>query len=73
IAATQWTSVADSTHRIYFFERQLSPNIVWIKLDELDFKKGASILKFDLAKNLDQVGDVTGDFKPASPFQFLSP
>ena len=69
-SATIWRTVADTTSRIYFFESSYSPNIIWIKLDKLDFTKSQ---KLDLVGNQDRVGDVTADLKFAEPFTTLAP
>lgn len=72
---TIWRSVADATDRIYFYESTLSPNIVWVQLDQLDFSVGAPVRKLDLHKfnTLDSslIGDVTKDFAPSPPLTFL--
>lgn len=73
IAATRWRTLADMTHRVYFFESTLSPNIVWIQLDKLDFKEGAPVKELDLVKQKDLVGEVSENFSPAPPFQFMMP
>ena len=69
-SATIWRTVADVSNRTYFFESSVSPNIVWVKLDKLDFTKTQ---KLDLAINPDRVGDVTAEFKAAEPFKTLAP
>lgn len=71
ISATRWRTVADLTNRVYFFESVLSPNIVWVSLDKLNFKAGAPVKKLDLVNRADLVGDVTKKFKTARPFVFL--
>jgi choloylglycine hydrolase len=73
ISATRWRTVADLTHRRYFWEQTTSPNIVWVALDELDFKAGARARKLDVATRPDRVGDVSRSFRPARPFRFLTP
>ncbi len=45
---TRWISVADLTNRIYYFHSTTSPNIAWIKLDELNFHSAAPLLELDL-------------------------
>ncbi len=50
-SATRWRTVADLTKLVYFFESSTSPNIVWVRLGELNFKKGAPVKKLDLIKN----------------------
>ncbi|CAJ0872928.1 choloylglycine hydrolase [freshwater sediment metagenome] len=68
ISATRWRTVADLTNRIYYFESSTSPNLIWVKLDGLDFSNKAGIRKIDLVKYPDRVGDVTKQFEPAKPF-----
>jgi penicillin V acylase-like amidase (Ntn superfamily) len=66
---TRWRTVCDLTNRAYYFESSLNPNIVWVKLDKLDFAEGAPILKLDLVKNRDDhLGDCSGKFTPSVPF-----
>lgn len=67
---TVWRTVADATDRLYFFESTLSPNIVWVRLDGLDFKAGAPVRKLDLVHSGDLVGDVTASFRPSAPLSF---
>ena len=38
---TIWRTVADLTNGVYYFESTTSPNIVWVKLNKLDFSEGA--------------------------------
>lgn len=69
-STTIWRTVADLSNRTYFFESSFSPNIIWVKLDKLDFTKSQ---KLDLTINPDQVGDVSAEFKAAEPFKTLAP
>lgn len=73
ISATRWRTVADLTNRIYYFESTISPNVVWVRLDQLDLKKGAPVRKLDLVKERDRIGDVSLQFEPVRPFVFLTP
>jgi choloylglycine hydrolase len=70
ISTTRWRTVADMTRGVYFYENTLSPNIVWVQLDRLEFKKNAPVQKIILVKNYDLVGDISGYFKPVKPFEF---
>jgi penicillin V acylase-like amidase (Ntn superfamily) len=70
---TIWRTVADLTNGVYYFESTTSPNIVWVKLNKLDFSEGAKVQKLDLVNNPDRVGDVTWAFEPAEPFKPLPP
>lgn len=71
VSHTIWRTVADATDRIYFYESTLSPNVVWVKLDDLDLRPGAPVRKLDLVHGGDLVGDVTASFKPGAPLPFL--
>jgi choloylglycine hydrolase len=73
IAPTRWRTVCDLTNRIYYVESTTSPNILWIRLDELDFNKGASVKKIDLVNATDYVGNVSSEFKSAEPFDWAKP
>ncbi|MFC1548673.1 linear amide C-N hydrolase [Candidatus Omnitrophota bacterium] len=67
ISMTQWTSIADSTDKIYYFEFTRLPNIVWVELDELNLNAGAPEMELDLLANPSLSGDVSGDFKKTAP------
>ena len=69
-SATIWRTVSDLGNRVLFFESSSSPNIIWMKLDKLDFTKSQ---KLDLVNNQDRVGDVSAEFQPAEPFKVLPP
>ena len=71
VSHTIWRSVADATDRIYFYESTLSPNVIWMKLDDLDLRPGAPVRKLDLVHGGDLVGDVTAAFKPSDALHFL--
>lgn len=73
ISTTRWRTVADLTRGIYFYENTLSPNLVWVELSKLDFKKGAAVKKINLATSYDFIGDITQKFKPTKSFDFLKP
>jgi len=68
---TIWRTVADATGGVYLFESTLSPNIVWVRLDGLNFSAGVPVRKLDLVNNTDLVGDVTAAFKPAAALAFV--
>ena len=37
ISSTRWRTVSDLTNMVYYFESTSSPNIIWVKLNKLDF------------------------------------
>jgi penicillin V acylase-like amidase (Ntn superfamily) len=69
ISATRWRTVADLTNRVYFFESTLSPGIVWLRLDRIDFRRGQPVRRVDLKSHPDMVGDVTAKLRPAREFE----
>lgn len=73
LAPTIWRTAADQKSKIYFFESTLSPSIVWVDLNKLDFAKGAKVMKLMLVGNYDLAGDVSGEFVPSEAFQFAGP
>lgn len=73
LSATQWTVVADMTHGTYYYGATISPSVFWVELNKLDFKKGAPILKLDVTNNPNRLGDVTAQFVPSKPFEFMKP
>ena len=55
--ATRWVSVADLTHKTYYFSSTMTPNMIWLDLNQLDFSKGHAILSID-PNDVHLVGDV---------------
>ena len=73
IADTLWLTVSDQKNKVYYYQDTNSPSIIWVKLDELNFKEGSGPRKLQLDGNPDVGGDQTKNFKPAALFQFLAP
>lgn len=73
IAPTIWRTMGDHVGKVYFFESTLSPNIVWVNLNELDFSIGAPVQKLTLAGNYELAGDVSDKFETTEPFIFAGP
>jgi len=74
ISSTRWRTVADQKRKRYFFESALTPNVLWVDLEKLDFsEKTGKVLKLDLGPDQTHIysGMANGQFKPAQPFKFL--
>lgn len=78
ISSTRWRTVVDHKNRVYFFESALSPYLIWIALDRLDFAPGAPVLQLTLDHDSALVvdgdyvsGEATSWLQPAAPFTFL--
>jgi penicillin V acylase-like amidase (Ntn superfamily) len=65
---TWWMSTADLTNRVYYFQSTRSPNVIWLSLDELDFRPGSPVRALD-PRDVTLVGDVREHLEPAElPF-----
>ena len=73
IAPTYWRSVLDQKNLRYYFESTLSPTIVWVDLNKLNFESNSGIRSVRIEGNDDIIGDVTREMKPAKPISFLAP
>lgn len=65
ISTTRWRTVADLTSGRYFFESTISPNLVWVSLDETSLEPGPELV-FDPSADIAIGGDVTSRFAPAA-------
>lgn len=73
ISPTLWRTVLDLTNKVYYFESTTSPNIIWIRFDELDFSQGSPVKKIDLVNYPDRIGNVSSEFKNTEPFAWGKP
>ncbi len=62
--ATRWISIADLTHKIFYFNSTTAPNIVWIDLTKINFTKGSQVLSID-PTDIHLEGDITKKLMPA--------
>ena len=51
LSSTIWRTVADQKNKVYFFEDTFSPSLVWVKLNQIDFKAGSGVRKLTLHGN----------------------
>lgn len=73
ISSTLWRTVSDQKNRVYYFEDTARPNLIWVKLDEVDFAPEAGVRKLTLIGRQAVAGDQTEEFKTAEPFEFMAP
>ncbi|MCC6945467.1 MAG: linear amide C-N hydrolase [Thermomicrobiales bacterium] len=65
---TEYRTVSNLTDKRYYFELSVSPSVIWIDLNEIDFSAGAPVLVID-PDNIDLSGDVTSQLQPTvAPF-----
>lgn len=72
IASTIWRTVADQKNLSYYFDSATRPNTFWVDFKGLNFKQGASVMELELDKGRVFSGEVSGQFKEAASFKFLS-
>jgi choloylglycine hydrolase len=73
ISTTRWRAVSDLTHGVYYFESTTSPNIVWVRLGDLQFDSATGARKLDLTHEPDLVGNVTPHMATTEAFKFPAP
>lgn len=73
ISNTLWRTVSDHKNRVYYYEGTASPNVVWVRLAEVDFAPASGVRKLPLQQNLDASGNQTKNFVAAEAFEFLKP
>lgn len=73
ISSTIWRTVADHKNKVYYFEDTASPSLVWVSLNQTDFKPGSKVRKLTLHGSPGMGGDQTANFREAKPFKFLAP
>jgi penicillin V acylase-like amidase (Ntn superfamily) len=70
VSSTVWRTVSDSTNRVVMFDSALSPATFWVRLDDLDLKKGAPVKKLELVGGKTYSGNATDKFVDAKLFVF---
>ncbi|WP_313675478.1 linear amide C-N hydrolase [Mycolicibacterium sp.] len=73
LAPTYWRSVSDSTRKVYYFESALSPNIVWLNLNNINFAPGSGIRNIAVEGNYSIIGNIDKALVPAKPVKYLEP
>ena len=63
---TEYRTVVDSTHRLYFFELSTNPSTIWVDLAKVPTSRGAPARTLDPA-DWHLAGNVTAKLKPAKP------
>jgi penicillin V acylase-like amidase (Ntn superfamily) len=70
VSSTIWRTVSDSTNRVVIFDSAMAPATFWVKLDELDLKRGAPVKKLELAGGKTYSGNAIDKFVDAKLFVF---
>ena len=62
IEPTLWRTVSDLTNKLYYFNSSDSLGFIWADTKKFNFNSGAPVLKLDLVKRPNLIGDVTSEF-----------
>jgi choloylglycine hydrolase len=73
IAPTWWRTLIDQKNKVYYFDSALSPQLVWLNLNRIDFRPGSGIRAIKIEGNDALQGDVTNQLRPAAPIRYLAP
>ncbi len=75
IAPTYWRSVLDHKRMNYYFESALSPFVVMVDLNKIDFAAGSGIRSVALEgeEGFKLQGEINDAFTPAEPIAYLAP
>jgi len=58
VSSTIWRTVADQSHKIYFFESTISPHTIWVDLNRLDFSEGSGSKVVEIPDNANFSGNI---------------
>lgn len=68
VSSTQWRSFSNIRDLRYYFDVVTNPGLFYVDLSKCNLNKGASVMKIDVSKSGDYVGDVTSKLYPTTPF-----
>lgn len=71
IASTLWRTISDQKNLVYYFDSSTYPNTFWIDFKKLDFSQQAPVLSLAVENGEVYAGEVSKQFKPTTPFNFL--
>jgi len=58
---------------VYYFDSALSPQMVWVNLNQIDLKPGSGVRAIQIEGNEGLQGNVTRQLQPAAAISFLAP
>ena len=70
VSSTIWRTVSDSTNRVVLFDSAMTPATFWIRLDDLNLKQGAPVMKLELVGGKTYSGNAADKFVEAKLFDF---
>jgi len=75
ISPTYWRNVLDHTRKVCYFKSSLSPSVVAVDLNKIDFapKSGIRSVALEGDEAFKLQGNINDAFKPAKPIVYLAP
>ena len=73
ISPTWWRSLIDHKNKVCYFDSALSPQMVWVNLNQIDFRPGSGIRAIQIEGNDAVQGYVNAQLRPSAPITFLAP
>lgn len=73
VSPTWWRSLIDQKNKVYSFDSALSPQMVWVNLNQIDFRPGSGIRAIQIEGNDAVQGNVNAQLRPAAAITFLAP
>ncbi len=70
ISSTRWRVVADQSRSVYYFENVLTPNVLWVDLNQVNFSAGEPVRKLVLDAGQVYAGNALEHFIETEPFEF---
>ena len=71
LAMTMYRMYSDSDTKKYYFDNIWDPSVFWVDLKSADLSEGAKPSKLLVSGQVDYAGDVTTQFEPAEPYEFI--
>ena len=68
LSATQWRAYANLRDLRYYFDVVTNDGVFYINLAKCDLRKGAPVMKLDVAKSREYVGEVNRHLFKSAPF-----
>lgn len=68
LSATQWRSYSNLRDLRYYFDVVTNDGIFYIDLAKVDLRKGAPVMKLDVSRSGDYVGEANRHLAPSRPF-----
>jgi len=73
ISPTWWRILIDQKKRVYYFDSALSPQMVWLNLNQIDLGPGSGVRAIKIEGNDTLQGNVTRQLQQAPAIRFLAP